>query len=524
MQLGTTDEVLRRSRTTKSKTVQASKSVTIGVSLGDPSLDGASLDPNSSDFTYVLTPEGKSMPKGSDQIRLELDSFSANSNAGHRSFRLLENIELRLSKEISEQTKYLVYTANTGSRKKSEKAQAKQVEPFRRLSISPTFVMAKAHNRGRTGTIPGGALVVGDLVDLINSRLRSIPYFVKIQDRPKTKDGRSLATLVAEFAEIAMASCLEVKVGNETIYFPGQNRTMGISPAMRAQLELIFIKLSDKAVNQRDKHGAPLLSRSITSKAPYAKHRFAFEDHLFSEVPGSEYLSSKIRYLGPLREREHSPGLALSFRSNNIIPLGVKGEKMAEFLIRQQNEVRKFPTVDGGFETCTLKQAINHWLEHLFRFKEPLSVENKGISGPVAMLGHTRFQHLGTGISQLMPVIVLALSSPPGTTLIFEQPELHLHPAMQQRLADFFVLMARSKRQIVLETQSEYILTRIRRHISDGALNPNDTAVLFASSGSITARKIQSDGNLDQEWPEDFFDFSLDDTIALMDAASRETN
>ena len=46
--------------------------------------------------------------------------------------------------------------------------------------------------------------------------------------------------------------------------------------------------------------------------------------------------------------------------------------------------------------------------------------------------------NVGIGTSQVLPVLISVLLSEPGEILIFEQPELHLHPYSQSRLADMF--------------------------------------------------------------------------------------
>ena len=53
---------------------------------------------------------------------------------------------------------------------------------------------------------------------------------------------------------------------------------------------------------------------------------------------------------------------------------------------------------------------------------------------------------VGVGISQVVPVIVMCLLAPPGSLVLLEQPELHLHPALQQRLGDFLLACARAGR------------------------------------------------------------------------------
>jgi len=519
MQLGTAGEVLRRLRPNKPKTAT---SLHIGISLGNPSAERDSGELNLGEVEFTLTPEAKLSTKDSYQIRLELQALQSTS-MHHGTAGFADKMDLVLLRDVSDQAKYPVYRVQSKSSKISRTVGASKsnVNSMRRSIFSADFYIGKSANRGRVGSLPASALIVGDLRQYLNFSLGTISYLARRQSPvSKGTDKRSVTTLISEFAAAAKETFNPVEIDGRTIYFPLPNSALLGSPRMRD----LLISLSAK-LRQKDGTGLRQISKSQLPKTGEAELTFAFEINQQLDFRGgtevTSYLSSRVRYLGPLREREHSPGLALSFQRNAIIPLGVKGEKMAEFLMRTRSAVSSYPRIDGSTERSTLIEATNHWLKSIFNFEDELSVDNEGINGPVARLGRTRFQHLGTGISQLMPVIVLALSSQPGTTLILEQPELHLHPAMQQRLADFFVHMARSKRQIILETQSEYILTRIRRHLADGALKPTDTAVLFATRGEITSRRIQADGNLEEEWPEDFFDFTMEDTIALMNASDQ---
>ena len=68
----------------------------------------------------------------------------------------------------------------------------------------------------------------------------------------------------------------------------------------------------------------------------------------------------------------------------------------------------------------------------------------------------------GFGYSQLLPILVKGLLLRREGTLIVEQPELHLHPALQIRLADFFAALIISGRRVLLETHSEHMINALR--------------------------------------------------------------
>ena len=74
---------------------------------------------------------------------------------------------------------------------------------------------------------------------------------------------------------------------------------------------------------------------------------------------------------------------------------------------------------------------------------------------------------VGFGVSQVIPVVVGALDD---TSQIFavEQPELHVHPAVQVALGDVFIDgIKNSNRTMLIETHSEHLLLRIMRRMRE---------------------------------------------------------
>ncbi len=83
---------------------------------------------------------------------------------------------------------------------------------------------------------------------------------------------------------------------------------------------------------------------------------------------------------------------------------------------------------------------------------------------------------VGVGISQVIPVLVAALATKEGLVAI-EQPELHIHPALQVVLGDLFIAQTRPlpRPHFLLETHSEHLLLRLLKRIretTDGEIEP----------------------------------------------------
>jgi hypothetical protein len=127
---------------------------------------------------------------------------------------------------------------------------------------------------------------------------------------------------------------------------------------------------------------------------------------------------------------------------------------------------------------------------------------------------------IGIGISQVLPVLVSAYASAE-KILAIEQPEIHLHPALQAELGDVFIESALGGRgnTFILETHSEHLILRILRRIretTNGELppgitpvRPEDVAVLYVlpdkDGAKVIEIPIRPDGEFAERWPQGFF-------------------
>lgn len=132
---------------------------------------------------------------------------------------------------------------------------------------------------------------------------------------------------------------------------------------------------------------------------------------------------------------------------------------------------------------------------------------------------------VGMGISQVIPILVAA-SVLDHKTICMEQPELHLHPGLQAKLADALITSALQQRNtLLIETHSEHLILRILKRIRETTIGklPNgarpitkdDVAVLFVSpspEGSVVREiRITDHGKFLDSWPGGFFEESFDE-------------
>ena len=116
--------------------------------------------------------------------------------------------------------------------------------------------------------------------------------------------------------------------------------------------------------------------------------------------------------------------------------------------------------------------------------------------------------NVGFGLSYTLPVII-ALLSHPGALCLIENPESHLHPRGQTKLAELAARAAIAGVQVFVETHSDHFMDGVRIAVRDGLIEPNDVAFhYFERDGNrsvVSSPQVDKDGRL-SEWPEGFFD------------------
>ena len=128
---------------------------------------------------------------------------------------------------------------------------------------------------------------------------------------------------------------------------------------------------------------------------------------------------------------------------------------------------------------------------------------------------------VGIGVSQVLPVLVGAYASR-NQIIAIEQPEIHLHPALQADLGDVFIqsALSDSKNRFLIETHSEHLLLRVMRRMRETnngnlpenipPITPEDVCVLFVqpkgTSSAVRHLELDEEGQLLDPWPGGFFE------------------
>jgi hypothetical protein len=212
----------------------------------------------------------------------------------------------------------------------------------------------------------------------------------------------------------------------------------------------------------------------------------------------------------------------------------VKGERgPSEFGMSGAELLRRLASNEPiNAELETLLPLLNECVQNFGILKE-LRIEFVGESDTIfSLVGDDvhgtqgiNVAAMGEGVSQLLPIAASILASSPHQIALIEQPEIHLHPALQADVGDLLVSQtARGKRQFVVETHSEHLLLRVRRRLAEGALSPDQVAILYVerSGPESKVRKLGlSDNGQISDWPEGFFSEGYAEALALATAKRR---
>ena len=119
--------------------------------------------------------------------------------------------------------------------------------------------------------------------------------------------------------------------------------------------------------------------------------------------------------------------------------------------------------------------------------------------------------NVGFGITYALPIVVSVLAARPGSLVIVENPEAHLHPRGQVKMGELLALASAAGIQVLIETHSDHVLNGIRLAVHAKRISPANVALYHSQwkvggkSPLLSLLDVDEDGRLPQ-WPEGFFD------------------
>jgi predicted ATPase len=276
---------------------------------------------------------------------------------------------------------------------------------------------------------------------------------------------------------------------------------------------------------------------------PAPTHFFGFPDEAMAYFQNTGFVADLgleltrllegIHYVGPLREY---PRRLYPWSGETPIHVGAKGERAVEAILASKG--RSF-NLGGKQRYKPLDVLVAERLKQMgliSDFEVKAVAQGRKEYEVRARIGRQGAKVLltdvGFGVSQVLPVVVECFYVPAQSIVIFEQPEIHLHAAVQAELADLFIdaICAREDGkdrniQFIIESHSEHLLRRLQRRIAEGVLAPEDAALYFVDTTDEGARieelAMDEYGRI-SNWPDNFFGDAIGETEAQMDAMFRK--
>lgn len=273
---------------------------------------------------------------------------------------------------------------------------------------------------------------------------------------------------------------------------------------------------------------------------------YGFPDELNTYYQNSQFVQTlnfqqerffrKVFYLGPMRTR---PERVYSWSGNEPDGVGDSGEQTIPAILaakdrlinlKKKQRTRKFGEVIANSlkKLGLIDSFVVEPLSHNNNREYEVKVKTKNSPDLVNL------PDVGFGISQVLPVLVACFYVPPGSILLIDEPEIHLHPSAQSQLADVFidVLNARENGdprnvQLIVETHSEHLLRRLQRRMAEEWITNEQAVAYFVDMDSAPSKlkKLDVDGlgNI-RNWPKDFFGNEMKDVIEQTRIAIKRSN
>lgn len=243
-------------------------------------------------------------------------------------------------------------------------------------------------------------------------------------------------------------------------------------------------------------------------------------DPVQAEVYDTSLFGDSFQYLSAERTGPRASFAMSDYQVRQHRQLGPRGEYAAHFLSLFWEQKIAPVLAHATLETLTLKAQLDAWMSEIspgiqidvrsyaemdlvnlrFRFEQGGQLTN-----------YYRSTNVGFGITYTLPIILALLASGPGTLVLLENPEAHLHPRGQVRMGELMARAASAGVQVIAESHSDHVLNGIRIAVRRGLIAPEQLCLHFMqrspkqASSQVVSPRVDSNGRIDQ-WPDGFFD------------------
>lgn len=201
--------------------------------------------------------------------------------------------------------------------------------------------------------------------------------------------------------------------------------------------------------------------------------------------------------------------------------IGLKGEYTAHFLAYNKN--MKIPLPQMKHQNAITDQLLENTSLWLGEISEGIDI-SASIHPKLQKVDLTYSYNyknkktndfnplnVGFGITYVLPIIVSLLKASPGDLLIIENPESHLHPAGQSKIAQLCAIASEHGVQIIVETHSDHFLNGLRVATKNSVIRAENSQIYYFSKEENKLETKTEKINIDENgkishWPKGFFD------------------
>jgi predicted ATPase len=247
---------------------------------------------------------------------------------------------------------------------------------------------------------------------------------------------------------------------------------------------------------------------------------FSYENSV-GNIYSSELFDEQFQYLSAERIGPRASYDRLTVTRPHS-PIGYRGEFVANRILESVTKVEDVKLTGAVLKNSSIKvyDQLSAWVSEIVYPGTKVSIDDSDTNRINLIYAFKEEEtktfnpvNTGFGFSYALPVILAILTAKPGSLLIVENPEAHLHPKGQSMMGKLLSLAASSGLQIIVESHSDHIINGIRIAVKQGLISSSKVKLLFfGTSKKLSSKKyskeepqIDLNGRITQ-WPADFFD------------------
>lgn len=142
-------------------------------------------------------------------------------------------------------------------------------------------------------------------------------------------------------------------------------------------------------------------------------------------------------------------------------------EYAVHFLSYYGKKIRCIPELlIGDTKDDTLESQVQKWIQYVSP-RVSINIEPMGADFKLnykfsrdgqPMTEEITAVNVGYGVTYVLPILVAILSATPGSLILIENPEAHIHPKAQAELMKLIMKAVKAGIQIIIETHSDHIM------------------------------------------------------------------